>query len=76
MKKTELEQVIDSLSNMIESQDFESEDEVKVSSRYEIIKRINALEKEFKQSYQDDFERNILRKKLNYWYKLADEWRE
>jgi hypothetical protein len=73
--KTELELTLDSISKMIESEGIESEDKYEVNSKSDIMKRIFYLEQDLKY-FTNNIERDIIKKKLDYWYKIANEWRE
>lgn len=74
--KTELEQLLESLSDDYESKGIESEDEVEINSRQDIIKKIVSLESELKEEYLDQEEISLIKRKLDYWYRVANEWRE
>lgn len=76
--KNELDKVLESLSNSYESKDYEREDDIKVNSKEDIMDRIKILELDLKEykMYKDIEGYNFTKKRLEYWNKIANEWRE
>jgi hypothetical protein len=74
--KTELQQLIEEISNEYESNGMDIEDQFTVYSRHDIINRIKALHKEYNEPYLTKEDQSLIRDKINYWNRIAKGWKE
>jgi len=74
--KTELQQIIEQISNEYESNRMDIEDQFTIYSRHDIINRVKELHKEYEEPYLTKEDQRLIKDKINYWNVIAKGWKE
>lgn len=74
--KTKLDSILEELSNEFESQLNQTDNELGIHNREDIMDKIDELEEELELYGKYEVYKPVIKKQLSYYYNLADQWRE